>query len=153
MKTEAERFWSKVNKDGPVPLHRPDLGPCWLWVAAHNNVGYGTFFLNPKNVLAHRYSYECENGPIDPALTIDHLCRTPLCIRASHLEAVSMRTNLLRGTGTSALNARKTHCPKGHPYNLLNTENRPGGRRCKECHRLEAHARYQRIRQVVELVP
>ena len=28
--TLAERFWAKVNKDGPVPEHRPDLGPCWI---------------------------------------------------------------------------------------------------------------------------
>ncbi len=29
----AERFWEKVNKGGPVPEHRLDLGPCWLWGA------------------------------------------------------------------------------------------------------------------------
>lgn len=23
----AERFWAKVNKNGPVPAHAPDLGP------------------------------------------------------------------------------------------------------------------------------
>ena len=25
------RFYENVNKDGPVPAHRPDLGPCWVW--------------------------------------------------------------------------------------------------------------------------
>ena len=29
-----KRFWSKVNKAGSVPPHRPELGPCWVWVAA-----------------------------------------------------------------------------------------------------------------------
>src|SRR4051812_27991288 len=28
----ADRFWSKVNKDGPVV--RSDLGPCWIWTGA-----------------------------------------------------------------------------------------------------------------------
>ncbi len=27
----ADRFWAKVNKDGPIPAHMPHLGPCWLW--------------------------------------------------------------------------------------------------------------------------
>jgi hypothetical protein len=26
----GERFWVKVNKDGPVPVHCPELGPCWV---------------------------------------------------------------------------------------------------------------------------
>jgi|SRR5580658_5854190 hypothetical protein len=25
-----ERFWSKVDKNGPVPSHRPELGQCWI---------------------------------------------------------------------------------------------------------------------------
>ena|ERR1700694_1946906 len=28
------RFWLKVNQNGPVPEHRPELGPCWVWTAA-----------------------------------------------------------------------------------------------------------------------
>jgi hypothetical protein len=31
MKTLEERFWEKVDKNGPVPAHRPELGPCWVW--------------------------------------------------------------------------------------------------------------------------
>src|SRR5208282_3495744 len=25
------RFWAHVDKNGPVPPHRPALGPCWVW--------------------------------------------------------------------------------------------------------------------------
>src|ERR1035437_916757 len=37
--TEAERFWAKVDRNGPVPAHRPELGPCWVWEAGHDRPG------------------------------------------------------------------------------------------------------------------
>lgn len=35
-----QRFWAKVNKDGPIPIHRPDLGQCWVWTGESRH-GYG----------------------------------------------------------------------------------------------------------------
>ncbi len=32
--TRTDRFWAKVDKNGPVPLHALDLGPCWIWIAS-----------------------------------------------------------------------------------------------------------------------
>ncbi|MBU6428993.1 MAG: hypothetical protein KGR26_08285, partial [Cyanobacteria bacterium REEB65] len=29
--TVIQDFWAQVDKDGPIPSHRPDLGPCWIW--------------------------------------------------------------------------------------------------------------------------
>ncbi len=29
LRTLDDRLWSKVHKEGPVPGHRPELGPCW----------------------------------------------------------------------------------------------------------------------------
>ncbi|BCK58409.1 hypothetical protein NWFMUON74_61810 [Nocardia wallacei] len=37
-------------------------------------------------------------------------------------------------------NARKTHCPHGHPYNTTNGPNR----RCRECHRMNERVRLGR---------
>ena len=50
---------------------------CWIWTGyADPGNGY------PKNgpEWAHRLSYELHVGPIPSGLTIDHLCRTPLCV-------------------------------------------------------------------------
>lgn len=121
-----ERFWEKVDKDGPLFA---DLGPCWLWTGG-TSYGYGLFW----NVPAHRWAYENLVGPIPPGLHIDHLCRNPPCVNPAHLEPVTVRENTLRGVGTSAQNARKTYCIHGHPFSDENTYRPPsGGRYCRTC--------------------
>ncbi len=123
------RFWSKVNKNGPLwnGTH------CWEWIGAIIPQGYGTIG-NRKTVLAHRFSYELLVGGIPEGLTIDHLCRNRRCVNPEHLEAVTLRDNLFRGENICGVNSRKTHCPKGHPYDATNTYHRPdGGRDCKIC--------------------
>jgi len=94
------RFWSKVNKDGPIPERRPDLGPCWLWTDVPNDMGYGVFGVGQKVVRAYRWSYERFVGPIPDGLMPDHLCHNPPCVRPDHLEPVTNRENCLRGDNT-----------------------------------------------------
>src|ERR1044071_437510 len=36
-KPMAERFYSRVNKSGPKPRHKPSLGRCWEWIGAINS--------------------------------------------------------------------------------------------------------------------
>ena len=76
----------------------PNTG-CWLWTAALKN-GYGRItMMNPKRkTAAHRVSYEAFVGPIPEGLTLDHLCRVRCCVNPAHLEPVTMRENIMRGT-------------------------------------------------------
>src|ERR1051326_8620254 len=54
-----ERFWTRVEKDGPVLTHVAHLGPCWIWVGTRNRYGYGTFSKTPASpVYAHRLAWE-----------------------------------------------------------------------------------------------
>jgi HNH endonuclease len=134
LRDPALRFWPKVDKHGPIPEHRPDLGPCWVWTATTNKKGYGRFNIGGKLHQAHRVAYELLIGPVPAGLLPDHLCRNSSCVNPAHLEIVTNRENTLRGAGASASNARKTHCPKGHPYDRANTYRRPdGGRECRIC--------------------
>jgi len=124
------RFMAKVNKDAP--------GGCWRWTAGSKNQRYGMFYevatrAGAKQVLAHRFSYEVFVGPIPEGTEIDHLCRNTKCINPEHLEAVSHRENVHRGTSPMADNAKKTHCRNGHPYDDEHTYLYKGKRQCRPC--------------------
>jgi len=117
------RFWPKVNKGNG----------CWEWNASLTRFGYGAFYWRGQMRPAHRFAYEDIKGAIPDKLTIDHLCRNRSCVNPDHLEAVTQRVNVLRGQGITAAEARRTHCPLGHPYDLFNTYIRPGGKRIRDC--------------------
>jgi hypothetical protein len=85
--------------------------------------------------------YELLVGPIPQGFDIDHLCRNRGCVRPDHLEPATRSENLRRGDlhpPAAALQAAKTHCPRGHPYDEINTYwNTNGGRGhsrvCRAC--------------------
>lgn len=91
------RFWSKVEKHGP--------DECWEWQAYTGSKGYGTFKVDGKTLLAHRFSYEIVNGPIKGGLFVRHKCDNPRCVNPKHLElgthADNMRDMVERGRGAS----------------------------------------------------
>lgn len=96
-RSPEERFWEKVNKDGPV-LDQ-SLGQCWEWTAATDKDGYGRFNLISKikpSEPAYRVAFEWANGPIGNGLQPDHRCKNKACVRPSHLEAVTVRVNAQR---------------------------------------------------------
>jgi HNH endonuclease len=143
----AERLWANTNKNGPIPAHWPELGPCWVPASDDQQENYGRIWVDGENVLAHRFAYELEVRPIPDDLVIDHLCRNPPCRNPAHLEPVTQGVNTLRGEGPSAVNALKTHCPKGHPYDEENTYYEPDGkgRQCKTCSRERQREAYALI--------
>lgn len=147
-KAPEERFWEKVDKNGPLIKARPDLGPCWVWDASARDNGYGQFNLYGRMLGAHRVAYLFAKGGVPDDLQLDHLCHTHdptclggnecphrRCVNPDHLEPVTQRVNLLRGQGFVAKNAAKTHCKHGHPFSDANTRIRNGTRLCVECYR------------------
>lgn len=112
---------------------------CWPWQGLKRHVlGYGGFRINGRVYQASRVSHELYVGPIPEGYHVDHLCRNPPCVNPAHLEAVSCRENVLRGVGTAARNARKTHCIHGHPLTGGNLRvNNRGHRVCVVCNRAE----------------
>lgn len=99
--------------EGPTPVDRPDLGPCWIWQRSFNNQGYaiGSFARHDKQstTLAGRTLFEINVGPIPDGMELDHLCFTPACVRweaapgapSGHLEVVTPAVNLARRRTTN----------------------------------------------------
>lgn len=123
----AKGFWFYVEK---TPT-------CWLWRGARKSEGYGVYSVTHGHMTyAHRYAYEELVGPIPTGLVIDHLCRNPSCVKPAHLEPVTQQVNTLRGISPAAINATKTECKSGHPFDSSNTYIKPDGARgCRQCRR------------------
>lgn len=130
-----------------------DADGCHVWQGSKDEKGYGLFQAAGRRcVKAHRWIYEQTHGPIPAGLEPDHLCRVRACVNPEHLEPVTHRENVLRGEAPAALNARKTHCHRGHPLSGENLVARSdGGRGCRTCGRAAklAYKRRHRIAQPV----
>ena len=136
--TREQRFWAQVQK----------TDRCWLWTEAINHNGYGLFYSDHRNILAHRFAYEQSAGKVPEGLELHHLCQTRPCVRPDHLKPVTHAENIQLGRGGQNM-ARKTHCPQGHPYDLFNTYFKPvGGRECRECSRVRIRKARQERRTV-----
>ena len=105
---------------------------CWLWTG-YCLRGYARVHYNRKSWPAHRVVYLLKHGKLTPGMTIDHLCRVKCCVNPDHLEEVTNKENVLRGVGVTAINAKRTHCKRGHEFTPDNTKRTKLGRVCKTC--------------------
>ena len=83
-----ERFLAKLDKNGPIPSHKPELGPCWVWTAVRHEFGYGLINLcdaKQKIERAHRVAWILAHGSIPDGMDVCHRCDNPPCARLSHL--------------------------------------------------------------------
>ncbi len=85
----------------------PNTG-CHLWAGAVSGRGYGYY----RGRRAHRVAYEATFGAIPQGLVLDHLCRQPLCVNPKHLEAVTHRTNSMRGLLGDKWCRDESHSPR-----------------------------------------
>jgi hypothetical protein len=133
------RFWAKVNKNGPFSKERPELGRCWTWIGAIGSHGYGQIYdaKSKRMITAPRVSLTLSGVALPLGSEPDHLCKNKPCVNPLHLEVVEKAVNLLRGDSPPAINARKTHCTNGHPFNEENTYKHNGHRECRACWKLD----------------
>lgn len=90
------RFWSHVDKNGPIPPLHPELGPCWPWTAGRSNKGYGIWFpYDGVNFPAHRFALTLK---LRRDLAVDevsrHQCHVRPCCNPDHIIAGSQSNNL-----------------------------------------------------------
>lgn len=153
--TVEERFWAKVDKNGPVPDHAPELGPCWPWTAGKFSDGYGAFAVTRETPSkAHRVSFEWARGPIPEDLLPDHICHEPTvctlgvkcphraCVNPDHIKLVPPAENIRRQTRHPR--PPRTHCGNGHLLDEANSRWYKGTLICKACVRDSGRRRDER---------
>jgi hypothetical protein len=134
------RFWTKVKF----------TGTCWIWIGANSGGKnlYGVSWDGQRRVKAHRWAYVEAFGALGEGIEADHLCRVPLCVRPSHMEAVTKAENVRRSSAPGPLAVRTNQCKRGHEYTPENTIQRgPKHRECRACKEIH-RAKYRASRSV-----
>lgn len=119
---DVERFWAKVNKDGPVPEHMKHLGRCWEWTAGLC-CGYG--FFRWKERRAHRISWMLHYGDIPNGQWVLHKCDNPKCLRPEHLFLGTIVENNADRDAKGRAAKGDRHWTRLHPEKVLRGEQHP----------------------------
>jgi hypothetical protein len=85
---DEKRFWSRIDKNGSIPDHCPQLGHCWVWTGALNRAqsGYGRWMWNHRLRLATHIVLEIYEGVDVPSgLHVLHRCDNTLCVNPEHV--------------------------------------------------------------------
>jgi hypothetical protein len=141
----AQRFQSRIQYLAEflslIDFRQKSESACWPWTGRiMHKRGYGQYdVFKKKGILAHRLSWELENGSIPAGLEVCHRCDNPTCVRPSHLFLGTHRENMLDAFKKGRLKVpsngykdRKT-CKNGHEWTAENTIVFPDRRRCRAC--------------------
>jgi hypothetical protein len=133
---------------------RPDMlgEKNWRWSGA--DASYAAIHLRLRHQRGRAADRLCPCGQPaqqwaynhkDPDELRDPATGSPYSTNLDHYVAMCHPCHqALDGTSAGRLNARKTHCPKGHPYDEANAGPNQGYRRCRACHRERERERQRR---------
>lgn len=84
---------------------------CVVWIGTLDGDGYGLLKVDGRVVLAHRYAWEQECGPIPEGMVIDHTCWERSCVNVDHLRLATVAQNNAYLSGPRR--GRKHDLPRG----------------------------------------
>jgi hypothetical protein len=81
--------FSRCPATGTAADYAVDDNGCWLWLHGLDPNGYGRMSLDRRHVMAHRWVWERERGPLQAGVHLHHRCRTPRCVNPAHLQPLT----------------------------------------------------------------
>lgn len=120
-----------------------DKNDCHIFTGSTDENGYGRITFQYKKHIAHRFSYEIQNGEIPKGMLVCHKCDNPPCVNPGHLFlGTELDNNMDKIKKGRDHNKSKTHCKNGHEFTPDNTGiDRQSKRRCKTCDRINHRKR------------
>lgn len=89
MKSNENKFWEKVNKQGP--------NDCWNWTGAKHPTGYGKLWMRLPDLVckpAHHASLIIHGTIVPKGLIVMHKCDNPSCVNPTHLVIGTQQDNI-----------------------------------------------------------
>lgn len=122
---QIKNFWAKVDKAGPIPLQRPELGACWLWTGGMIKGGYGRVRIGERLYLAHRVSHGISKFKIPDDKLGCHECDNPRCVNDAHIFVGTHADNAM----DKSIKGRCTPCPGDKNGARIHIDRMPRGDR------------------------
>lgn len=108
---------------------------CWEWNGNRHRQGYGKIQWKNKTYPVHRlWAHLVKGFDLNPRIMICHTCDNPPCFNPEHLFEGTASDNVRDSVKKlRQREAKKTHCPQGHPYRGSNLVLDQGKRKCRIC--------------------
>jgi hypothetical protein len=121
LKSLEERFWKKVNKNGPT---MPGMQTaCWVWTGTHGRRGYGSigvWMMGDRHRMsmhaAQRVSWWLSKNVWPGAFFVCHHCDNPECVRPEHLFLGNAKGN---HTDMARKGRRASQAGENNPFHRL----------------------------------
>jgi hypothetical protein len=129
------RFFASVRLDGPLGVHRPDLGPCWPWTGAQDAYGYGVIAFLGRALHTHVAAWAIAWGELPPkGMRFRHFaCDLRLCSNPAHVRPKVAVENVLGSVNLAGWHEGRQACIRGHRFDRPNILLVPGGWACRTC--------------------
>lgn len=84
-KEDFARFWAKTKVDGG----------CIVWIGGTGRKGYGSFTVNRRQEVAHRwlYMHVVVGKRLPTKMFVMHTCDNPACVKLQHLSQGTAQQN------------------------------------------------------------